>query len=307
MKRYKQFILESNFLKQTDLVGYLDLSYYPELVDYFENLDLPKTINNTQNDFLIEGEKVIWDYANKFLTEKINEATFKQETESNFNLGFLQFTREPIEIGTFYFNDFTNSRVNHYMLKNNSGGDFVWGDFQTNRDVNRFVQKCITECERLKLDWNNRYCYLTIDQMWIEAGKSQREFGWHIDGMQGDEVSIKVPADFQFIWADATPTRFCTKAFDIEGLDPSRHNVFNWLAKQTQEKYCYLLEKEKIYLMNAYHVHSATLSDKVQYRRFVRLSFTNTPITSVKMTINPDINYNYPIHKTTGNIPKHLL
>lgn len=316
MKKWPQFITESRFLKNTDLIGYIDLSYYPELRYYFKNFELAQSygINKIwgttaplEKDFLRENDKVIWNYSNEILTNKINEVMFKKETESTFDLSYLEFTREPIEVASFSFNQFTDKRVNHYMLKNNDESTFSFGDFEEDSEITKFVNLCVDECKRLNLDWQNRWCYLTIDQMLVEKGKSQREFGWHIDGMQGDEVAQKVPADFQFIWADATPTKFCTKTFNIEGLDPSKHNVFNWLGRQTEERFCYTLDKFKIYLMNAYHVHSATISDIVQYRRFVRLSFTNTPITSVKMTVNPAIKYNYQIHKTTGNIPKNLI
>ncbi len=59
--------------------------------------------------------------------------------------------------------------------------------------------------------------------------------------------------------------------------------------------------------MNAYHVHTATTAESKLYRRFVRLSYTNTPITSIKMTVNPDIKYNYQIKVTSGNIPTNLI
>ena len=300
LSNWLEFIKESKFLKDTTLLGYLDLKDYPNLLPFFKNYEEGK-------DYLLDGDNVVWDWSNEEMTFKINEMTFREETYKVFDLKYLKYTREPIEVGKFHFNNFTKSRVNHYMIKNSTDSNLTLGEFDNSKEIKDFIDVCITECDKLDLSWKDRWCYLTIDQMLVEAGRSQREFGWHIDGMQGDEVNVKVSADFQFIWADATPTRFCTKTFNIEGLNPSKHNVFNWLGKQTEERYCYNLEKEKIYLMNSYHVHSATISEIVQYRRFVRLSFTKTPITSVKMTVNPAIKYNYMIHQTTGNIPKNLI
>lgn len=297
IRNFLQYINESKFLLNSDLLGYINLEDYDDI----------KNILVKYNDYIINNNELVWNYSNENLTKEINELTFKQEVNNIFNLKYLKYTREPIEVSSFMFDKFSNKRVNHYMIKSNIDNDFTFGEFKNDTEIIKFIKICIDECIKLGIDWSNRWCYLTIDQLWVDAGKSQREFGWHIDGMQGDEVVKKVDADFQFIWADATPTKFCTKVFDIEGLDPSKHNVFNWLGRQTEEKYCYLLDKYKIYLMNPYHVHSATISDKVQYRRFIRLSFTKTPITSIKMTINPDIKYNYEIHKTSGNIPKHLI
>lgn len=36
MKKWFQFVTESKFLKNTDLIGYIDLSYYPELKVLFQ-------------------------------------------------------------------------------------------------------------------------------------------------------------------------------------------------------------------------------------------------------------------------------
>jgi hypothetical protein len=297
--KYTQFIGESRFLRGASVVGYLDKSKYPGIDGVLPGLD--------QSRILSSQDALLWDYGHEETTRAINEFAFRAETEAKFDLGYLRFTREPIEVGPFAFVDFVDVRVNHYMIKSNDSVQYVFGELGRSGGVRDFVSRCLSKADELGLDTRSRYAYLTVDQNPVEPGKTQRESGWHIDGMQGTEVPEKKPADFQFIWTDATPTRFCTQTFDVEGLDVARHNVFNWLSRQVAEQTCYSLREGTIYLMNAYHVHTATPAKERLYRRFVRLSFTNTPITSVKMTPNPDIHYNYPTGVTSGDIPKGLV
>jgi hypothetical protein len=299
LNRYGTFILESRFLKDVIVLGYLEKKFYPEISLVLERCN--------RDSFMQDDEVVIWDYNNQSTTAVINEFTFRIETENIFDLNYLKFTREPIEVSDFSISDVLKMRVNHYMIKSNSSNDYFYGELEQYDEIKSFVKICTEESQKLGLDTYDRYCYLTIDQKQVEPGTSQREFGWHIDGLQGKEVEEKKPADYQFIWCDATPTRFCTQTFDISGLDVTVHNVFKWLSKQVKEKLCYLLQKNKIYLMNAYHLHSATKAESITYRKFIRVSFTMTPITSIKMTINSDISYNYKIHVTSGDIPKQLI
>lgn len=59
-------------------------------------------------------------------------------------------------------------------------------------------------------------------------------------------------------------------------------------------------------MINPYHIHTATKAINKIYRHFIRVAFTEIPVTSVKMTINPKIEYNYQYHITTGEIPSYL-
>jgi hypothetical protein len=301
IKNWTKFIKESSFLKNINYLGFIDLNVY----DKYEIIKILYKYN--EDDYLLDKNTLLFNFDNSELEDELNSFIFKQETNNIFNIKYLESaTRTPIELDKFLFKDFINNRINHYMIKSNDSTDLVFGEIDSD-SIKQFVNYCIEESKKLDLNWSNRYCYITIDQKDVIKDKSQREAGWHIDGMQGDEVNEKKPADFQFIWSDETPTKFCTQLFNTQKLDTSIHNVFNFLGNQVKNETCYLLEKNKIYLMNAYHLHTATLSNKNTHRKFVRVSFTNTPITSIKMTINNSINYNYKIHQTTGNIPKNLI
>lgn len=229
-------------------------------------------------------------------------AQFKSDVNAPFDLKRLSKERRPIDMGAWQFERFPIWRVNNYLLRSNDGTVFDYGDI-SEPEIREFVDYVMIKMSALGLSCEDRYCYITIDQGWIEPGKTLRQSGWHIDGMQGNEVPTKKPTDFQFIWSDCLPTRFAPQGFDTEGLDPSIHNVFSRLDRQVDPDKIMQPEASHIQLMNGYHVHEAATTTKRVYRRFIRVSFTHLPITSTSMTMNPAAAYNYPCHTTSGQIP----
>jgi len=230
---------------------------------------------------------------------------FKTEVESTFILDFLRQKRRPLDIAEFRPQSFLDTRVNHYLIKLDDSNDYVFGEVEHDA-IRKFVKIVSEGISSLGLEQKDRYCFLTIDQGWIEPKKTLRTAGWHVDGMQGDEVPVKRPGDLTFVWSDVLPTVFAVQEFDVGGLDPSVHNVFDALGRQIKEENILPAEPFRIYAINSYHVHAATEAKDRVYRKFVRLSYTYTPVTSVKMDVNPAIKYNYAYHTTSGEIPSHL-
>ena len=154
---------------------------------------------------------------------------------------------------------------------------------------------------------HDRYLYLTIDTSDVPAGQTQRTKGWHIDCVQGDEVPVKQPGNIAFSWCDKLPTEYAHQTFDMDGIDLSKHNIFDWCARQVKPENIKHIIPGALTLMNTYCVHRCAVAKEFTRRRYVRLSFTHVPITNKKLTINPDIRYDYPVHSTEGDIPKHLV
>ena len=194
-------LLESKFLKEVHTLGYLETKFYPGIESVLEGFTLDK-------DYMRDENHLIWDYQNEQLTDALNKFTFVKETQTPFDLRHLKFTREPVGLGSFNFEDIGDTRVNNFMVKTNNSSEFVLGELEKYDDIKNFVSKCYDAANEMGLDPDNRYGYLTIDQLQVKAGKSQRESGWHIDGMQGTEVPTKKNPDFQFIWADNTQQDF---------------------------------------------------------------------------------------------------
>lgn len=232
-------------------------------------------------------------------------AEFKAETESVFDLNNLEKERSPIDIGEFNFESFTDKRVNHYCIKSSESDEYVYGEIDSD-EFRHFVQLVESRAVEMGFDIKTRYCFVTIDQGWVEPDHTLREPGWHLDGLQGDEAPDKKAADLQFIWSDRLPTTFTSQKFDVKGLDSSTYNVFKWIGKQIDPEQIVETQAFHVYAMNTYHAHKAMAAKEKVYRRFVRVSYTFIPVTSKRMTINPDMTYNYEYHRTTGEIPSYL-
>jgi len=294
MESWRKFLTETKFdkLKQASLVGFALPSLYPEIVAKFHD-----------SDVLIDESAILWDYNNVPITEELNKLIFLEDVKNIFTVERLSTTREPIEVGNFNLPEIpADLKLLNYLIDPLSTNTMS----SLPISIKKIISDCLSYADNMGLDTASRYCYITIDQAEVTKGGSLRDRGYHIDGMQGTEVSEKVQPDFQFIWSDNTPTSFCTKTFNLEGFREDEHNLFKWLQEQVAERFCYALSKNSIYLMNAYHVHEASKSMNNNYRRFIRVAFTNTPITSVKMSVNPNMDYDYDFHTTKGVIPTHL-
>ncbi len=120
-------------------------------------------------------------------------------------------------------------------------------------------------------------------------------------------MPLKVPPDIAFVWCNALPTRFLSGGIDLGDLDPSRDNIFDALEQRIDPARTFTVRPGTIYLIHAYMPHTGEIAAKpIPHRAFLRLSFSLTPITSRKLTINPGIAFNYPVHTTSGEIPSHL-
>lgn len=230
--------------------------------------------------------------------------------ENTFDLAYLfLFLNEPMELGRYtFFERFKHKGRNllHYMVKSNDSNKYVTEDLHNNSEfgIIDFINLCKNKMDGFDKD---RYAYLTIDSRIVEKDKTQRASGYHIDGLQGDEVFEKKPSDMTFVWCDNLPTEYAYQYFNIENLDISLHNIFSFLDIQVIEDTIKTFMPYSLLFMNSYCVHRAATANKNTDRIFLRLSYTHIPITSTKMTVNPHILYNYPIHTTTGTIPKHLI
>lgn len=151
-----------------------------------------------------------------------------------------------------------------------------------------------------------RYMYLTVDQRNLERGETLRTPGWHSDGFQGNEVSVKRPGDYQGVWCNTWGTEYADQTFEIDGLNPGVHNIFNHIALQIRQKNIRTMTAGALYTHGPYLIHRSPAIPQECYRRFVRISITHIPITSQTMTTNPLVEYDYPIHTTDGKIPSHL-
>ena len=223
-----------------------------------------------------------------------------------FDLKYFERVNSPITyFDELSIEEFPEERFLNYLVKPKNSGLLAIGDLKVLRPA--LTQALNSALQILgRGERNSRYMYVTFDQGMVMPGDSLRTGGWHTDGLQGDEVTVKRPGDFQLLWSDNLPTEYAKQGFDVSGLDVSRHNVFNWLSKQVKEDKIRPFPTNRFVAHNSYLVHRSAVAKVPTYRRFIRISFTHIPITSETMTINPSIDYDYEIHTTSGEIPSHL-
>lgn len=213
----------------------------------------------------------------------------------------------PIDLGESHVECHLSEqpRINNMLIK--LKGQSIQLPKGVDNEISNWVRNCLDVADDVCDDMEQRYAYLTIDNQPVISGNSQREEGWHLDGLQGDEVPNKFKNCFQFLWVSNTPTEFCQQSFDPCGMDVSKHNIFKAIGKQVRNENCFKIKSMHTYLMHCFHAHRATKSDCDTDRLFLRLYISHCHVTSVGATINPRIKYPFKPHITTGKIPEHLV
>lgn len=230
----------------------------------------------------------------------------RNEFRANFDLRRLERGRKPIEMGQYHVEHVAGLAVNNLLVK--LKGTLV-PTFPDNlpASLKALVNACIAHAQDSGLGIRGRYAYLTYDTRPVKAKHTQRRPGWHFDGLQGDEVPVKVPGCLNFLWSNTLPCKYSEQGFDLSGLNVSQHNIFDSLAEQVFEESISEAKAGELYLMSCYQMHCAQEADRdIDDRVFVRLTFSELPYTSVKMTLNPKIVYPFVPHTTSGCIPTHL-
>jgi hypothetical protein len=225
-----------------------------------------------------------------------------------FNINKFDKIYTPDEITTYIPSEnlYNEKRVNHLLVKL-PYQKFVFPSFICN-ELKQFLTYCYMNAIVNGIpDTPARYMYLTFDNIDVKKGESQRDSGWHIDGLQGGEVEIKQKSCFQYILFNSLPMILANQSFKTNNININNENIFNNLGKQIKKENKYTIKNNTLYFMNPYMAHKGQIAKNNQKRLFVRAYFSYLPITSVKATINPDINYDFNPHTTTGDIPSHLI
>ncbi len=224
-----------------------------------------------------------------------------------FSPEFLECPSSPVAVGLFKIDDVKIPRWNHYLIKER-GTDSI---LPIPPILTKFVHLCLSWLSHHDFSIRDRWAYLTVDTKPVEPGMTQRQPGWHIDGMQGDEVPVKQFPDLTFIWSDVLPTQYFLSPISMKGFNGSRHNIHRWAqdAVHGKPEHVIIPDDQFVRLIDPYVIHRGSVNNTtdVMPRIFLRMSLTKTPITSRKMTLNPDARYDYPIHVTSGDVPSYLI
>ena len=219
-----------------------------------------------------------------------------------FDLKFFEQATRPLCIEGIIPHILPKERLLHYCIKLPTQGLSTLGK----AEPLAYYLDCIEDKTwDYGIDPSLRYIYVTYDYGWVEPGECLRTEGWHVDGLQGDEVQPKHNGDFTTFWSNSLPTEYVMQAFDVENLDLSKHNIFDALGQQVNSEIKSMTCTDT-WALSPYILHRSPQAKEMTYRQFVRVSFSHIPITSVKMTVNEDMLYDYEIHTTAGEIPEYL-
>lgn len=148
--------------------------------------------------------------------------------------------------------------------------------------------------------YDEYYCYLTVDQGFVEPDTLQREAPCHVDGFQGARWNPKTKINHTYVIGDSIPTTYYVQPFDLSHLDEAVHNFFwemNNIVAKTKAAHAYQPEAGELSLMDAYCVHRGSEAQVRTFRTWVRLSFEVRVFDRLGNAHNPLFKYDWPMVK----------
>ncbi|WP_253476791.1 hypothetical protein [Natronocella acetinitrilica] len=161
--------------------------------------------------------------------------------------------------------------------------------YATHTAVNDLLEQILAfEQQLLGDDWEDYHLYLTVDCRSVPAGHTQRNPGWHFDGMQGVRYPKKLPICHQYVVSNSIPTEYAGAPLDAGGLDERKDNWFEVLGGMLPEDGLRELgQPYRIEAMSAYQLHRASVAEETAQRMFMRLDFSLKQQDRLGNTRNP--------------------
>lgn len=139
------------------------------------------------------------------------------------------------------------------------------------------------------------YCYLTVDQGWVEPETLQREAPCHVDGFQGARQA-KTKINHTYVVSDHIPTSYYVEPFDFSHLDETKHNFFwemNKVVAANGSAHVWRPQENEINMIDAYTVHRGSEATARVYRTWIRLSFEVRVFDRLGNAHNPLFSYDW--------------
>lgn len=166
----------------------------------------------------------------------------------------------------------------------------------------RHVIETVAAYEALvnKACYDEYYCYMTVDQGYVEPDTLQREAPCHVDGFQGARWNPKTKINHTYTIGDCVPTTYYVQPFELRHLDETKHNFFwemNNIVAKTKSAHAYQPAAGELTLMDAYCVHRGTEAPARTFRTWLRLSFEVRIFDRPGNAHNPLFQYDWPMLK----------
>ncbi len=142
------------------------------------------------------------------------------------------------------------------------------------------------------------YCYVTLQQGWVERSTAQRPSPCHVDGLQGARHQPKVRCNHSFIVSTAAPTVWYVVPVELRHLDDAKHNLFYEMDRQVKLSNganAWSPESNELVLMDCYCIHQGGLAQRRLWRTFLRISFEVRIFDHIDNAHNPLFAYDWPL------------
>lgn len=144
------------------------------------------------------------------------------------------------------------------------------------------------------------FIYLTVRSSTYEELYYKNSQTWHIDGFQGSRINRHI-IEQDILWSNKSPTEFLLQPFFCEGLNPSKHDINLYFEENAEEKYIIKSKSNSLYLATPYNVHRVNKGKFEGKRLFLRLNFSPVLIEDFTNTVNPKLNYTFPVREDVRN------
>lgn len=163
--------------------------------------------------------------------------------------------------------------------------------FNAHSGVHEFLKIAFHVEDEILPDWRETHnVYLTVDQKKVAPGQTQRQPGWHFDGMQGARYPVKLRACHSYLASSSLATEFAVQSFDASQLDECKDNWFDALGRQVNPHSIQISNSFDVLALSAYVIHRAVVAGQEVTRSFMRLDVTEKIFDRQGNTLNPWIN-----------------
>ncbi len=156
-------------------------------------------------------------------------------------------------------------------------------------ELKSMIQKIANHAYSMNKNFNDYYCYLTIDKKEVLPNQTGRKAGIHVDGFQG----APLPIDHSYIIYDNNPTLFYKQPFSVKNWDRSCHNYFQGFEKQKRIENIIKYPNYEILFIDAYCLHESAIIINETRRTFFRMSFSVREFDRLGNAHNPMFDYNW--------------
>jgi hypothetical protein len=132
------------------------------------------------------------------------------------------------------------------------------------------------------------FIYITVRTSTYDELFYKNSSTWHIDGFQGARIKRHI-IEQDIFWCNTSPTEFSLQPYFCEYLNPSKHDINQFLESHHNPNFLIKSNRKSTYLVTPYNVHRVNKERFEGKRIFIRLNFSPVLIEDFTNTVNPSL------------------